>query len=86
MEFNMELVGYLGGFLLAICAIPEAYRSWVNKRSDIGYGMLLTWFFGEILTLIYVLPKGDMPLILNYSLNILFICVIIKYKMFPEEE
>lgn len=41
------------------------------------------WGFGEVLTLAYVFPKMELPLIFNYSANIVFLLVIGYYKVFP---
>jgi hypothetical protein len=78
---SRPLIGWLGGALLAICAIPEAIRTIELGRCDIGWGMLSTWYIGEILLFIYVLPTRDKPLLLNYFVNIVAISVMIGYKI-----
>ena len=77
--------GWLGSMLFAISAIPQAIHSFKTKQSEgVTWGLLLLWFFGEIFTLIYVLPKNDvLPLLMNYMLNIVFISVILYYKLWP---
>lgn len=84
MEFST--IGYLSTFFLALCGGLEAFRSFQTKKSSIGLGMLWTWLIGEVFGLAYVSHLGDLPLILNYSLNIAFICVILRYRLFPEED
>lgn len=79
----IDTIGIIGSACLAICAVPEAYNSWKRGRSDISSGFLFLWGFGEICTLIYVLPKLDLPLILNYGINIIFIGIIFRYRYFP---
>jgi len=83
---DMVTIGWIGGALLAFCAIPEAYNSWKRGRNDSSWFFLLSWFFGEIFTLIYVMDQGDLPLIVNYSSNILFIGIILKYKKNPRAD
>lgn len=80
-----EISGWLGSMLFAISAIPQAIHSFKTKQSEgVTWGLLLLWFFGEIFTLIYVLPKDDvLPLLMNYMLNIVFISVILYYKLWP---
>ena len=80
-----ELIGYIGGFLLAICGLPEMIRSIRNNYCDIGHLMLSSWLIGEILVFLYVLPNKDIPLLLNYGANIVFITVMYYYKIFGEK-
>ena len=77
----MDLIGYVSGILLALCGLPEALRSIKNKRCDIGWGLLLMWLGGELGLLIYELKTMDIPRLINYSCNILFISVMIWYKL-----
>lgn len=83
---SYELIGWMGGILLAICAIPQAFLSYKQGHSKgIAIGMLVTWLLGEIFTLVYVIPKLDWPLIVNYTANIFCIGVICWYRAFPRE-
>jgi len=76
----MELIGYLGAFFLAVCALPEVVRTVKTKKCHLGHGILCTWFIGEVLTLIYVIPTGGLPLILNYTINAIMIAIMLYYK------
>lgn len=77
----LELTGYISGLLLAFCGLPEAIRSIKHKKCDIGWGLLLMWMGGEIGLLIYETKDMALPRILNYSCNIVFISVMIYYKI-----
>lgn len=82
----MELMGWIGSFLFAICGLPQAWQSYKQGHSNgLNWFFILAWFYGEILTLGYIWPKQDWPLICNYLINILFILIIIKYKVYPRE-
>jgi len=82
----LEAVGWLGGFLLAICGAPLAWQSYKNGHSEgIAWGFLWLWFWGEVLVLIYVLPQFLWPLILNYTFNIFLITIILWYKIKPRQ-
>mgnify|MGYP006308188023 CR=1 FL=1 len=82
----LETLGWIGGVLLAVCGAPEAYRSFRRGKTDIGWSFLLMWYIGEIFTFIPVfLALGTGYLLLNYGLNILFITVLIWYKIFPRK-
>ena len=83
IENGLELMGWTGSMLLAFCALPQAVESWRKKDSSgTTWGLLCMWGLGEVFTLLYVLPKMDIPLLLNYSANIMFLSVIIYYKIF----
>ena len=84
MEQFMVYIGYMGSCLLAICAAPLAWRSFRDGHSEGIDGLaLICWSLGELLTLVYVLYLWNGALILNYGLNFLFLCVIVRYKLKP---
>jgi len=78
----METIGWLGSILLAFCGLPQAIESYKTKSSEgLTWGFIAMWFIGEILTFIYILPKMDLPLLFNYTANIIFLSIIIYYKL-----
>lgn len=80
----METIGWIGSVLLAFCGLPQAVESYRTKSSaGLTWGFILMWFVGEIFTVIYIIPKWHWPLIFNYTANILFLSVIIFYKIRP---
>ena len=80
----METIGWIGSILLAFCGLPQAIHCILNKSADgIHPGFIAMWLMGELFTLAYVLPKLDWPLLFNYGANILFIGVIVYYKIKP---
>lgn len=82
MENISEALGWIGSLMLAFCALPQAVESWKTKSSNgVTWGLLIMWAIGEVFTFIYVWPKSDMPLLVNYSANIAFLSVIIYYKL-----
>ncbi len=77
----MVILGWIGSILFAVCGLPQAYKCYKEKHADgISTAFLLMWFFGEVFTLIYIFPKMDMPLLFNYSMNLVFLFVIAYYK------
>jgi uncharacterized protein with PQ loop repeat len=78
----MEIIGWIGGICLSLCALPQAIKVHREKNANgTSHLMLWLWMFGEIFTLIYVsFEKFSLPLILNYSLNMVFVAVIFYYK------
>lgn len=79
----METLGWIGSLLLAFCGLPQAVKCYRDKHAiGLDWGFLVAWFTGELFTFVYILPKMDLPLMVNYSANILFLCVIIYFKLF----
>ena len=84
---NMEAIGYVGAFLLAFCSLPQMIYSVKEGNSDgISWAFLLMWLAGEVITLYYIWGDVRIPLLLNYSANIIFISVILKYKVLPRKK
>ena len=82
----METIGWLGSILLAFCGLPQAIESYKTKSSEgLTWGFIGMWFIGEICTFIYILPKMDLPLLLNYTANIIFLSIIIFFKLMPKK-
>lgn len=80
----MENIGWIGSILLAFCGLPQAIESYKTKSSaGLTWGFLFMWFVGELCTFAYILPKMDLPLMFNYSANIIFLIIIIFYKIKP---
>lgn len=78
----MELIGWAGSVLFAFCGLPQAIQCFKTGHSrGLNWAFLLAWFFGEILTIVYVLPKMDVPLLFNYGFNLLILIVILRYKI-----
>ena len=82
-ELVIESFGFVGGIMLSICSIPEAIKSYREKKCDIGWGMLLLWLGGEIGLLVYEVKTMALPRLINYFLNLLCILVLVFYKKSP---
>jgi len=79
---QMEIIGWIGGVLLAFCGLPQAIESYKTKNSDgLTWGFLIMWGVGELFTIVYIIPKWHWPLIFNYTANIIFISIIVYYKV-----
>lgn len=78
----MEMIGWIGSLFLAFCGIPQAWQSFRQKNSaGISREFLAMWFVGEIFTILYVFPKMDLPLLFNYSVNLVCLIIIGFYKI-----
>ena len=76
-----SLLGYIGGGLLAVCAVPETIRTLKDKRCHLGWPFLLLWALGEVFMLMYALQLKDLSLILNYGVNLVLISPMLWYKV-----
>ena len=77
----MELIGWTGSILLAICGLPLGIDAYKNKNADHVPTMFLhMWYSGEILALIYVIYQQDWPLVFNYLINALILTFVYYYK------
>jgi uncharacterized protein with PQ loop repeat len=82
----MEYIGWIGSILLAFCGLPQAIESYKTKNSNgLTWGFLIMWGMGELFTIVYIIPKWHWPLIFNYTANIIFISIIVYYKIKPKK-
>jgi uncharacterized protein with PQ loop repeat len=81
----IETIGWISGAMLALCGLPEAVLAYRRKNSLLSYPFLLMWYIGEWGLFFYSLAKNKevdlLPLLFNYGLNIVFISIILFYKM-----
>lgn len=82
----LEAIGWIGGFMLATCVVPQVLQCWRDGHSNgLNAIMLWMWGLGEVCMTIYVLPTGKIPLIANYVVNFALLMVIVYYKVFPRK-
>lgn len=78
----LDIIGWIGSACFAICAIPQALKSYRDGHSDgISWAFLSLWLTGELCMIIYILPTGDGPLLVNYFGNLACLLVILRYKL-----
>lgn len=83
----LELIGWVGNGLFALCLVPQAYTTYKEPTStrSLNWLMLSMAFAGEILVLTYTWNKDGWavlkPLIFNYTCNILVLSYIISVKI-----
>jgi len=79
-----DFFGWIGAFLFAICAIPQAMKTRQSKKaSDLSFLFLSFWLGGEVLSMFYILiddylvKTTHFPLYLNYSFNIILVVYLL---------
>ncbi len=83
----MEIIGWVGSGLLAICSAPQCWQTYKTRKvDDINIWYLWLWLLGIIGTAIYVgsqnLATGNfqVPLFLNYVTNTFMASYLIYAK------
>jgi len=76
----IELIGWIGSVMLAVCAIPAAYSAWKEKSCNYNKLFLLLWIGGEVCLLIYVINTNQWLLLPNYILNTIAPSIIWRYN------
>ena len=83
------VLGWIGAFLFAVCAVPQVVKTWRSRSAgDLSWLFLLFWFFGEVLTLAYIITDDVLesithyPLYLNYMFNTVLVIYLIYAKAF----
>jgi len=81
-----EIFGWIGATLFAICGLPQAIQSIKDGHSrGLSWGFLGCWLGGEICTIAYIIPKLDLPLLVNYVINLIFLGIMLKYKIWERK-
>jgi uncharacterized protein with PQ loop repeat len=79
-----NIIGWAGSIILGVSSIPQMKKVILDGHADgMAGSFLFCWTFGEILSLIYVAPSYNWPLIANYSINLVILLIIGYYKLFP---
>jgi len=74
----VELIGWIGGVLLATCGLPQVIHTYKVKNVDgLSLVFVLWWWLGEFLMLVYVATAAPKkPIIFNLIVNI-FACMLL---------
>jgi len=78
----MSLIGWAGSLILGLSSLPQMFKV-IREGHARGLSpmFLLAWGIGEVLCLLYVMPQANLPLIANYSVNLVILLVIGYYKI-----
>lgn len=77
----MNNIGLIGSLFLTFCAVPELYRTVKEGTCHIGWGFLSMWFLGEIFCFFYGFQLNEIPLIINYTFNLIVVSVMVFFKI-----
>ena len=78
----IELVGYLGGFLIAISLLPQIIKSWKTKSvEDISLLWTVITLVGLLLYFVYAAENTVLPLMLFAGVESVMIIILIYFKV-----
>jgi len=82
---NIEIIGYLAGFIVAISLAPQVIKAWKTKSTkDISIAWNITYIIGLSLWIVYGIGIKSFPIIVTLSIeNLMAISLIIlklRYK------
>jgi len=80
----VDTIGWFGSIMFAVCGLPQAIQCAKDGHSNgLNWFFLIAWVLGEICTIIYVIPKSDWILLSNYFVNLVFLGIMLRYKIYP---
>jgi MtN3 and saliva related transmembrane protein len=79
---NIEIIGFIAAVLTTAAFLPQVYQTWKTKDvSSLSLPMLILFFIGILLWLIYGFLKESLPMIFANSITILSVFLLMFFKM-----
>ena len=76
-----EALGLIAGAMTTISFVPQVYKTWKSRSSgDLSMGMLLVFFIGVILWLIYGILINSLPIIVTNSVTFFLTGCLVVFK------
>jgi len=84
----IDLLCWIGNIIFALSGIPQAVKCYQQGHGKgLSQALLWMWVVGEIIALFYAYMKDlPVPLLLNYSINLICLLVILRYKYVPRRD
>lgn len=82
----MNIFGLIGSILLSLCVVPEMIRTIQDGRCHLGWGFLIMWYLGEIFSFFYGVSLSEIPLIMNYGVNLFALTIMTYYKIWGKKK
>jgi MtN3 and saliva related transmembrane protein len=71
MTLYIEIIGYVGSFILAFMSVPQIINVYKTKSAkDLSYGMFIMLFIGYIFFMLYGILIHSIPIISSVALSI----------------
>ena len=79
---NIELIGYLAGFTVAISLTPQVIKAWKTKSTkDISIAWTLIYIAGLILWIVYGFGISSFPLMVTVTIEALLAVSLLILKV-----
>ena len=79
---NLEIVGYIAGFLVSIALSPQLIKTWRTKSTkDISVTWTLILMIGLILWIIYAIINKILPLMIFGIIELLMVFSLFVMKL-----
>ncbi len=76
----VETIGLVAATLTTVSFFPQVIKTWRSGGEGLSYGMLLTFFVGSTLWLVYGLALGSSPVIFANALTALQVFAVVVIK------
>lgn len=86
LQLSGKLLGWAGAGVFAFCAVPQVVQTLKEGHArNLNSLFLWMWLWGAILCAAgSILDVGVVPwLLFNYSMNLLCVVILLRYKLFP---
>ncbi|MCL6293820.1 SemiSWEET family sugar transporter [Jejuia spongiicola] len=82
MDNNIEIIGFVAAFLTTAAFLPQVYKTWKTKDvTGLSLPMLLMFFTGIILWLIYAFYINSPSMIMANSITVVSSFFLIYFKI-----
>lgn len=79
---NLEFVGYIAGFLIAVSLTPQLVKTWKTKSTkDISIAWTLIYMSGLLLWIVYAAYNKIAPLMIFASIEFLMAFSLFAMKL-----
>ncbi|GAA3633979.1 SemiSWEET family sugar transporter [Flavivirga jejuensis] len=77
-----EIIGFIAAILTTAAFLPQVYKTWKTKDvSSLSFPMLLLFFVGVLMWLIYGFLKHSTPIIFANTITIVSIFLLVSFKI-----
>ncbi|MDD7884572.1 SemiSWEET family sugar transporter [Flavivirga sp. 57AJ16] len=76
-----EIIGFIAAILTTAAFLPQVYKTWKTKDvSSLSFPMLLIFFVGVLMWLIYGFLKNSTPIIFANTITIVSVFLLVYFK------
>lgn len=77
-----EPIGFVAALLTTIAFLPQVYKTWkIKDVSSLSLPMLILFFIGIILWLIYGILKNSFPMIFANTITVISTILLLYFKI-----